>query len=145
MQGSYREIRLHPQVYRIRLKKILEESVPDADVYDPFASHQNSVSYSDEVGKKVFLGHNYLCREMDVILAFVPEASMGTAIEIWEGSQHGAVVFTVTPLRTNWAVKFLSHKLYDSLEALEASIRSGEFVRLVAEFREKSGKNEENS
>ncbi len=147
MQGSFQEMKLHSQEYRVRLKELLESCIPDAEVYDPFEKHQDSVNYTDEVGKRVFLGHNYLCREMDVVLAFVPEASMGTAIEMWEGNQHGAVVVTVTPLQLNWAVKFLSHRLYDSIETLEKDVRSGEFARFVSEMRKilvENGKNGEN-
>lgn len=135
MQGSYRDMRLHSQEYRTILKTFLESHIPDAEVYDPFESHQDSVNYSDDVGKKVFLGHNSLCGKMDVILAFVPEASMGTAIEIWEGWKHGAAVFIITPLVKNWAVKFLSHHLYASLEELEADVESGEFVHRVEAVR----------
>ncbi|MDO4628633.1 MAG: hypothetical protein Q4C70_05580 [Planctomycetia bacterium] len=144
MQGSFIEMKLHSQEYRTRLKELLECCIPDAEVYDPFANHQNSVNYTDEVGKRVFLGHNYLCREMDVILAFVPEASMGTAIEMWEGNQNGAVVVTVTPLQTNWAVKFLSHRLYDSIDALEMDVRSGEFAQFVTETRKILTENRKN-
>ncbi|MBQ2821977.1 MAG: hypothetical protein IJF17_10400 [Thermoguttaceae bacterium] len=139
MQGSFREMELHSQEYRTRLKEMLKKYVPDSAVYDPFEKHTGSVNYSDELGKKVFLGHNYLCREMDVILAFIPEASMGTAVEIWEGNQHGAVVVSVSPLKKNWAVKFLSHVIYATLEELEEDIHSGRFVERVAEIRQKIG------
>ena len=45
----------------------------------------------------MFFRHNRMCREIDVLLAFVPEASMGTAIEMWEAYQHGAAVITISP------------------------------------------------
>jgi len=135
MQGSFHEMKLHSQEYRVRFRKLLEANVPGVEVYDPFEGHSDSIHYSTEVGKKVFLGHNYLCREMDVILAFVPEASMGTAIEMWEGNQHGAVVVTVSPLNLNWAVKFLSDRIYATTEELENDVRSGEFQRFVEERR----------
>ena len=64
-----------------------------------------------------------MCREIDVLLAFVPEASMGTAIEMWEAHQHGAAVITISPLKHNWAVKFLSHALYADLPEFEAALR----------------------
>ncbi len=139
MQGSFREMELHSQDYRVRMKEMLEKYVPEAEVYDPFAKHTDSVNYSDELGRQVFLGHNYLCREMDAILAFIPEASMGTAVEIWEGNQHGAVVVSVTPLKKNWAVKFLSHLIYETLEELEKDIQAGRFVERVNEIRQKIG------
>ena len=76
-----------------------------------------------------------MCREIDVLLAFVPEASMGTAIEMWEAHQHGAAVITVSPLRHNWAVKFLSHAIYGDLGEFEAAVTSGEVARRIAEVR----------
>ena len=131
IQGSLPGTAIHSQNYRPRLAKLLRETIPHADVYDPTAEHANSVHYSDEQGRQVFLGHNYLCREMDVLIAFVPEATMGTAIEMWEGFQHGACVITVSPLKKNWVVRFLSHHCCETLEELEAAILSGEFLQWV--------------
>ena len=73
-----------------------------------------------------------MCREIDVLVAFVPEASMGTAIEMWEAHQHGAAVITISPLRHNWAVKFLSHAIYADLAAFEAAVRSGDAARCIS-------------
>ena len=81
----------------------------------------------------MFFHHNRMCREIDVLLAFVPEASMGTAIEMWEAHQHGAAVITVSPLKHNWAVKFLSHAIYADLPEFEAALQSGEVARRIAE------------
>jgi hypothetical protein len=135
MQGSFQDLKLHSQEYRTHFRKLLEANIPGVDVFDPFEGHTDSIRYTEEVGKKVFFGHNYLCREMDVILAFIPEASMGTAIEMWEGNQSGAVVVTVSPLNRNWAVRFLSDRIYATPEELEKDVRSGEFQRFVEERR----------
>ena len=48
---------------------------------------------------------------------------MGTAIEMWEAHQHGAAVITISPLKHNWAVKFLSHALYADEAQFEAALR----------------------
>jgi hypothetical protein len=81
----------------------------------------------------VFFGHNLMCREVDVLLAYVPTASMGTAIEMWEAHQHGAAVIAVSPLVHNWAVKFLSHARYDDIDALAAALDRGEVQQCIAE------------
>jgi hypothetical protein len=78
-----------------------------------------------------------MCREIDVLLAFLPEASMGTAIEMWEAYQHGAAVLSISPLRHNWAVKFLSHAVYADLPAFEAAVLSGEVAKIIEGRREK--------
>ena len=68
-----------------------------------------------------------------MLLAFVPEASMGTAIEMWEAHQHGAAVVTISPLGHNWAVKFLSHVLFSDEAQFEAALESGELARRINE------------
>jgi hypothetical protein len=60
---------------------------------------------------------------------------MGTAIEMWEAFQQGRVVLAVSPLRENWAVKFLTDAVLDSLEDLEAFITSGKLGVLIARKR----------
>jgi hypothetical protein len=137
MQGSHLGATLHHQGYRRHIQQLLAAHFPGADVYDPLADHADSLSYDDEQGRAVFWHHCQLCREVDVVLAFVPEASMGTAIEMWEAHRHGRAVIAVSPLAHNWAVKFLSHALYADLEALEAALASGEVARRIAEVLER--------
>ena len=106
---------VHDQDYRTRIKRLVKAHFPQADLYDPRADHAKSLGYDEATGREVFFRHNLMCREIDVLLAFVPEASMGTAIEMWEAYQHGAAVITISPLKHNWAVKFLSHAVYADL------------------------------
>ena len=133
MQGSHLAATLHNQGYRGRIEQLLKTHFPQAEIYDPLADHSDSLGYDDQRGRAVFFHHTRLCGEVDVVLAFVPEASMGTAIEMWEAHQHGRAVIAVSPMKHNWAVKFLSHELYADLDELELAIRSGE---LAARLRE---------
>lgn len=135
MQGSHFAAVLHNQDYREHLKKLLAETFPEADVYDPLADHGSSLEYDDAEGKRVFFHHNHLCREIDVLVAFVPEASMGTAIEMWEAFQHGGVVLTISPLAHNWAVRFLSHEVFADYESFESAVRDGSIARRIAQIR----------
>jgi hypothetical protein len=135
MQGSHTGAVLHNQDYRRRIKDLIEAHFPAASVYDPLADHSNSIDYDDTTGRAVFFGHNEMCREVDVLLAFVPEASMGTAIEMWEAYRHGAAVIAISPMRHNWAVKFLSHEIYADVVQLEEALRTGELARRIAEIR----------
>ncbi len=131
MQGSLTEAAVHQQDYRQHLRLLLEAHLPEAAVYDPRANHTDSIAYDDATGREVFFRHNAMCREVDLLLAFLPEASMGTAIEMWEAHQHGAAVVAISPMRHNWAVKFLSHAIYTDVEDLEQALRSGEVRRLA--------------
>ena len=57
---------------------------------------------------------------VDVVIAYLPEASMGTAIEMWEAARNGVTVWAISPLKSNWVVKFFSHKLFASIQELES-------------------------
>lgn len=132
MQGSREDTGLHRQDYRARLADLLNEHLEDADIYDPLAGHPESVAYSEDVGRRVFYEHNRLCREVDVLIAFVPEASMGTAIEMWEAHEHGrAAILTISPLEHNWAVRFCSHAIYPNFDAFENALRNGEVQQAI--------------
>jgi hypothetical protein len=133
MQGSHLAATLHNQAYRGHIKGLLKLHFPGAEIYDPLSDHTDSLNYDDARGRTVFFHHNHLCREVDVVLAFVPEASMGTAIEMWEAYRHGKAVIAVSPLKHNWAVKFLSHEVYADLDELEEALGDG---RLAARLRE---------
>jgi hypothetical protein len=133
MQGSHAAALIHDQEYRRRIQRLLVEHFPNATVYDPQANHTNSIAYDDATGREVFFRHNRMCREVDVLLAFVPEASMGTAIEMWEAYQHGAVVITISPLVHNWAVKFLSQAIYADEAEFESALQSGRIARQIEE------------
>jgi hypothetical protein len=133
MQGSHLAATIHNQDYRARIKNLLAEHFRDADIFDPLEDHADSLTYDDQQGRDVFFQHIRQCREVDVVLAFVPEASMGTIIEMWEAQRHGKAVIAVSPMQHNWALKFLSHELYRDLEELEAALVSG---RLAARLQE---------
>ncbi len=132
MQGSHLGLVLHNQDYRSHLKELLQRHFPKADIYDPLADHGGSLAYDDARGREVFFHHNQLCGQVDVVLAFVPEASMGTAIEMWEAYRHGRTVIAVIPLKHNWAVRLLRHQIYADVEELTAALESGDLAELLA-------------
>ncbi len=135
MQGSHLGTAMHNQDYRRRLCDLLATHLPEADVYDPLRDNADSINYDAERGKAVFCYHNRLCREVDIVIAFVPEASMGTAIEMWEAHEHGRIVVTISPLKHNWAVRFLSHILLTDMGEFEEALTSGVLRRRIEDAR----------
>ncbi|MGO8688531.1 MAG: hypothetical protein ACLQLG_02770 [Thermoguttaceae bacterium] len=133
MQGSHTAAVMHDQDYRRRITELIAARFPGADIYDPLAKHARSMGYDKATGREVFFRHNAMCREIDVLLAFVPEASMGTAIEMWEAYRHGAAVVAISPLKHNWAVKFLSHALYADEAEFVAALDSGQLAAKIEE------------
>jgi len=70
---------------------------------------------------------------IDLLVAYLPQASLGTAIEMWEAYHHGRVVVAITPLRENWVVNLLARAVLPSIEAFEAFAADGRLTALVAE------------
>lgn len=126
MQGSHREAVLHGQEYRRRLVELIEFHFPMAEVYDPLAGHRQSLDYDDRRGREVFLAHNSMCAEADLLVAYLPTASMGTAIEMWEAFRHGGMVVAISAMEHNWAIKFLSHVRYTDIDEFAAALARGE-------------------
>lgn len=136
MQGSLQHAAMHGQDYRQVLKAALQQAFPEAAVYDPLADHGASFEYGPEVAEQVFLGHNKMCTETDLLVAYVPEASMGTAIEMWEGVRHGRTVVAISPLDLNWVIRFCSHARYNTLEEFLEALSAGEIQTLLKQRKD---------
>ena len=133
MQGSLVDAELHTQNYRSEIAGILSTCFDRADVYDPMANHNDSLHYDDETAMSTFLGHNKMCGEVDVVIAFAPEASMGTAIEMWEAYRNRKIVITISPMAHNWVVKFCSHMVLESLEDFQAALQDNSIQQLISQ------------
>jgi hypothetical protein len=131
MQGSHVAALVHDQSYRERFRRAVENRWPEAEVYDPHANHANSIGYGLDAARKVFVGHVEMCQQFDLLVAYVPEASMGTAIEMWEAQQHGRVVVTITPLIHNWVVQLTSKAVYRSFDDFLHALDAGEIDALL--------------
>jgi hypothetical protein len=119
MQGSRHDKGIHSQDYRQKIKPLIEKHFPGARIICPFAENPNSVEYDDLDGRQTFLQVIEQAAGVDVLIAYLPEASMGTALEMWEASRRGATIWTISPLKSNWVVKFLSQRIFASIQELE--------------------------
>ena len=89
MQGSHAAACMHDQDYRQRFSRLLETHFPGAVIYDPLAKHKiPSATIRRRAATSIF-HHNRMCREVDVLVAFVPDKSMGTAIECGRPTNMG--------------------------------------------------------
>lgn len=131
IQGSRREATMHSQSYRERIVGLLRATFPDAQVYCPVENYPDSLALTEVEQRATFFGLMERAAEADVLIAFVPEASMGTAIEMWQAHRHGRVVVAISPMAVNWAVRFLTTVLLPDIEAFERYVRSGDLARLL--------------
>ncbi len=127
IQGSDRGKGIYSQDYRARIKSVLQKAIPEAEIFCPFEHHPNSIDYDDERGKRVFLDLIDRAARSDVLIAFLPQASLGTAIEIWQAYCAGKIIITISPMIENWVIKFLSDINFETLESFEDFVLSNRF------------------
>jgi hypothetical protein len=125
MQGSRTDDGIVDQGYRARITEALAAHVPDAEVVDPILLYPGSVDYTAERAKGALLDLLERAGHCDVLVAYTPEASMGTALEIWEAYRAGARVYVISPMAANWVVAHLSHGVFETIDAFEAFVRGG--------------------
>jgi len=132
IQGSHTGRGIHAQTYRKRLGEAIRERYPEAEVYCPVELHPTSPTYDDAKAFRVFEESLEAARKSDLLIAYVPEASMGSAIEMWEARKAGVKVLSITTLSHNWVVKYVSDLIVPTLEEFERLLASGD---LDAYFR----------
>lgn len=125
IQGSLKDESINSQDWRGPVRKILEQHIPDAEIYCHYSEHPNSLTYRGEKIRATFDDGVRRCAESDLVIAYLPSASMGTAIEMYEAYHNGAVVLTVTPMAANWVVALYSHAVFATLEELDAYLAAG--------------------
>jgi hypothetical protein len=126
IQGSHRGRGIHAQTYRKRLADAIGRRFPRAEVYCPVDLHPESPSYGDSRAFEVLEESLDAARHSDLLIAYVPEASMGSAIEMWEAKKAGVRVISISALAHNWVVKYASDRLVSTLEEFERLLASGE-------------------
>ncbi len=125
MQGSRSDNRVNDQGYRREIARILRENLEDVEIVDPWVLHPDSEVYGTELARETFMGMIALASQVDLLVAYVPEASMGTAIEMWQAHHAGVQVLTISPMAENWVVKLLSSRILPSVEVFRSFVTNG--------------------
>jgi hypothetical protein len=131
IQGSLAEPQIHRQDWRDAFKRVLGERLPQAEVYCHYTAHPASIKYEMPTIRSTLAEGNRRAADCDLLLAYVPEASMGTAIEMYEAARAGAVVLTVSPLKVNWVIRAYSDRVFETVRELDDFLASAEFVSLT--------------
>ncbi len=98
---------------------------------DPNEIHPDGVEYDDETARKTLLDLFELAGRADLLVAYAPQASMGTAIEMWQAFQSGAPLITISPMTANWVVRHLSSVVVPDLEAFRVWLAGGGLDKLA--------------
>ena len=133
MQGSRQDHLIDSQNYRVRIAQTLEAHLPEVAIVDPWTLNPNSVDYDLAAARQTFQDMTSLAAEADVLIAYLPEASMGTAIEMWTAFNAGVTIIAVTPLRHNWVVRLTADRVLPDLDTLLNTIQTGHFPQLLTQ------------
>ena len=131
MQGSRRDDGIDDQDYRLRIAAALQNHLPHVHVTDPWTLHPDSVNYDTEQARACFVENVALAGAADVLIAYLPHASMGTAIELWTAHHNGTYVIAVTPLVHNWVVRLTADEILSNLESLLRYVEDGRLRQLL--------------
>jgi hypothetical protein len=75
---------------------------------------------------------NRLAAQCDVLVAYLPGASMGTAIEMHEAARNGAVVLTISHMASNWVIRAYSDRVFADVDEFSSFLKSGGLAALLA-------------
>ena len=135
MQGSRLDGDIAPQDYRQRITQVLQSYLPNATISDPWALHPNSVSYKSPKIEDTFISMTQLAGLADVLIAYLPWASMGTAVEMWTAYHARKYIIAVTPMSHNWLVKVTANEVLPDLDSLVDYIASGRMQQLFQRLK----------
>jgi hypothetical protein len=130
IQGSKMGQDIHAQEYRRQIKDIVKNKHGNVELFDPFEGHEGSINYSDDKARAIFFKHLEEVRTSDLLIAYLPEASLGTAIEIWEAYKNGIPILSISPLTTNWIIRFIPKRNFETIERFRQFIHENDIERL---------------
>ncbi len=136
IQGSIPEARIHQQDWREPIRAAFERHCPSAEVYCHYEAHPNSIEYDlPEIIETLEEG-NRRAAEADVVVCWLPEASMGTAVEMYRAHVTGAVVIAITPMAANWVIRAYGDRIFADLDEFERFLANGELAAILASKRD---------
>lgn len=130
MQGSRQDRYIEDQAYRLAITAAIRSYDPAAEIVDPNEIHPHAVDYGDEQARATLLELIGLASQADLVVAYAPRASMGTALEMWEAFRAGVPVVSISPMDANWVIRFLSDAVVPDLGAFREWVTGGGLERL---------------
>jgi hypothetical protein len=132
MQGSIKGHGIQAQGYRQLITDAVKKRNPNSDIYDPFSLFPDSVSYDEERSRQVLFEMADAAAASDVLIAYLPEASMGTALEMTRAHDNGKTIITISTLEKNWFIGAVSAKVFRSLDEFFEWVEQAHLTELIA-------------
>ena len=133
MQGSRQDEGVQTQGYRQVLAQAIVERHPEAEIVDPWAIYTGAIDYSPEQAAQTLMEELELVAGCDLLVAYLPEASMGTSLEMWTAYEAGIPVLAISKMTRNWVVQTLSAEIHATLEDFLKHVENGGLSALLDE------------
>lgn len=130
MQGNRKDKLIYSQDYRRIITYKLNELFESVDVIDPDKTDPQRLTYTHEQAKEMFFKYCTIAGEADLLIAYIPEASMGSAVEMWLAFQARIPIVTISTMNSNWVVKLLSNVIYENLDDFLEEFNSEVYKKL---------------
>jgi DNA-binding transcriptional LysR family regulator len=131
IQGSKREMAVHDQGYREEIATIVRHRHPEVEIVDPVQLHPNSVGYDRPQAVRTFLELLDQAAEADLLVAYLPEASLGTALEIWRAYEADKPVFVISPMANNWMLWATARHIFPDIAAFAEFVAQGNLAPYI--------------
>ncbi|GJM42108.1 MAG: hypothetical protein DHS20C20_23900 [Ardenticatenaceae bacterium] len=131
MQANRQDTQIESQNYRLQISQRLQQHIPDVQLIDPWAENPNSISYDEPQARHTFLTMTNKASEADLLIAYLPLPSMGTAMEMWQAYQGNTYIIAITPFVHHWAIRFTANDILPDLESLFGLIDNGRFLQEI--------------
>lgn len=131
MQANRRDTQIESQNYRLQLSKALRRHIPDVQIIDPWAENPDSLNYTEAQARHTFLTMTHKASEADLLIAYLPLPSMGTAMEIWQAFQADTYIIAITPFVHHWAIRFTADNILPDLDSLFEWVENGRFQQEI--------------
>lgn len=132
MQGSIKGKGIGSQDYRERIRQIIIAAHPDYETFDPFSLFPDSVEYDKERARTVLLKMADEAGKSDAVVAYLPAASMGTALEMIRAYDNHKPVISISPMERNWVIWGLSSVTFPDLDSFEIWVKEGRLAKLLS-------------
>ncbi len=131
MQGSTKGHGIQEQDYRQIIREAVEARHPEAEIVDPFSLFPDSVTYDDRRARQVLFELAEEAGSADIVIAYLPKASMGTALEMIRAYDNGKTIISITPMDQNWVIRAVSAKISPTLDEFCAWVRKTHLAELI--------------
>ncbi|SEC16075.1 hypothetical protein [Streptomyces sp. 2314.4] len=132
IQGARTDDAIHHQGYRKEIRDVVSAAYPDAQFVDPHEENLGRLEWSRDLQRDMFLRYVTEAGLCDVLVAWLPEPSMGTSVEMYEAYRMGVPVLTISPMERTWAVFSLATRTFPDLETFSAFVRGPDFAELFS-------------